>query len=163
MEDSQAVLRRQLLAQLRGEQAHMTFDQAVKDFPMSLINTRPVNVPYTCWHLIEHLRLAQWDILEFVRNPAYVSPEWPVGYWPKPDAQATPAQWEASVAAFHKDMKDVEALAADPDTDLFTPLPHGSGQTTLREILLVADHNAYHIGELCILRQVLNAWPKDHR
>ncbi len=159
--DSQTVIRRQLLAQLRSEQAHMGFNEAVKDFPMSLINTRPPNVPYTCWHLIEHLRLTQWDILDFIRNPGYVEREWPKDYWPDPASQATPAQWEESVAGWRKDMKDLEAIASDPATDLYSPIPHGQGQTIFREILLVADHNAYHVGELGILRQVLNAWPKQ--
>lgn len=157
--DNLAVLRDQLLAQLRGGQAHMGFEEVIAEFPMDLINTRPPHVAYTPWHLLEHIRISQWDILEFVRNPDYVSPDWPIGYWPDPASQATPAQWEQTIAAFRRDMKDVEALAADPATDLFSRIPHGSGQTILREILLVADHNAYHIGELGILRQVIQAWP----
>ena len=156
------VLRDQLLAQLRGGQAHMGFEEAVADFPMAHINTRPPNVTYTFWHLIEHIRITQWDILEFVRNPDHVSPNWPKGYWPDPAQQATPDQWKATVAAFHKDIKDLEALATDPATDLFSPIPHGDGQTILREILLVADHNAYHIGEFGILRQVTQTWPASH-
>lgn len=157
--DNFAVLRAQLLAQLRGGQAHMGFEEVVADFPMELINTRPSHVPYTPWHLVEHIRIAQWDILEFVRNPQHVSPDWPVGYWPNPSSQASPAQWQQTLTDFRRDMKDVEALASDPATDLFGVIPHGTGQTILREILLVADHNTYHIGELAILRQVMQAWP----
>jgi hypothetical protein len=157
--DGEQVLRKQLVALLRGGQAHMGFEEVVADFPMALINTRPPNVPYTPWHLVEHLRITQWDILEFVRNPKHVSPEWPVGYWPDPSSQATPQQWQASLDSFRKDMRDVEALATDSKTDLYSVIPHGQGQTILREIILVGDHNAYHIGELGILRQVMQAWP----
>jgi hypothetical protein len=160
--DSLVVLREQLLALLRGGQAHMGFEEVVADFPMTLINTRPPHVDYTPWHLVEHIRITQWDILEFVRNPRHVSPDWPGGYWPERTSEASPKQWSNTLAAFRKDMRDVEALATDPATDLFRVIPHGSGQTILREILLVADHNAYHIGELGILRQVMQAWPDQH-
>jgi len=156
--NADTVLREQLVALLRGRNAHMTFDDAVKDFPLDKINVQPPNVDYTPWHLIEHLRIAQWDILEFVRNPAHVSPPWPEGYWPKPGTQADAQAWEATVAAFRRDLADIEALAASPDTDLAAPIPHAPDYTILREILLTADHNAYHIGELGILRQVLQAW-----
>ena len=156
--DGLAVLRAQLLAQLRGGQAHMGFEDVVANFPLELINTRPPHVPYTPWHLVEHIRISQWDILEFVRNPDHVSPEWPTGYWPDPASRATPAQWKQTLSAFRQDMRDVEALASDLSIDLFSIIPHGTGQTILREILLVADHNAYHIGELGILRQVMQAW-----
>ncbi|HVO69957.1 MAG TPA: DinB family protein [Aggregatilineaceae bacterium] len=159
--DNEAVLRDQLLALLRGGQAHMGFEAAVADFPMALINVRPPNVTYTPWHVVEHMRIAQWDILEFVRNPGHVSPDWPKGYWPDPESQASPAQWAASLAAFRKDLRDVESLAADPRTDLFSVIPHGSGQTILREIMLVGDHNAYHIGELGLMRQTIQAWPRQ--
>ena len=158
--DNEKILRNQLLSLLRGGQAHMGFDEVVADFPMTLINTRPPHVSYTPWHLVEHLHITQWDILDFIRNPNYEYMDWPKDYWPDPAAQATPQQWGDSLAGFRKDMKDIEALTADPKTDLYGPIPHGSGQTILREILLVADHNAYHIGELGILRQVMQAWPK---
>jgi hypothetical protein len=157
--DNVVVVREQLLALLHGGQAHMGFDEVVTDFPMALINTRPPHVLYTPWHLIEHIRISQWDILEFIRNPHYTSPDWPTGYWPDPGAQANAKQRESTLTAFRNDLHAVEALAADPATDLFSTIPHGSGQTILREILLVADHNAYHIGELGILRQVMQAWP----
>lgn len=160
--DNLAVLREQLVALLRGGNAHMDFEQAVADFPMTLINTRPPHVLYTPWHVVEHMRIAQFDILEFVRNPRYVSPEWPKGYWPDPNAQADPAQWERSLSAFRKDLAEAEMLAADLTTDLFSLIPHGTGQTILREILLIADHNAYHIGELGSMRQILQAWPPGH-
>ncbi|KAB8145067.1 DinB family protein [Chloroflexia bacterium SDU3-3] len=156
--NADTVLREQLVALLRGGNAHMSFDEAVKDFPLDKINALPPNVSYTPWHLIEHLRITQWDILEFVRNPAHVSPPWPEGYWPAPGTQADAQAWEATVAAFRRDLADIEALATSPDTNLTAPIPHAPDYTILREILLAADHNAYHIGELGILRQVMQAW-----
>jgi hypothetical protein len=155
-------LRKQLLDLLRGGGAHMGFDQAVADFPVAHINTRPPNVAYTFWHLLEHIRLAQWDILDYIRNPAYVWPTWPDDYWPAPDAQADPAAWEQTLHQFRDDLKALEAIVENPDTDLTTPLAHAPQHTTLREILLVADHNAYHLGEFAILRQVMGLWPDGH-
>jgi hypothetical protein len=155
------ILRQHLLSLLRGRDAHMSFWDAVADFPDKFINVRPTNVPYTFWHLIEHVRIAQWDILEYVRNPAHVSPPWPEGHWPAPDAQADRKQWNETIRLFDADMQALEAIVRDPATDLYSPIPHGyGGHTILREVLLVADHNAYHTGELGILRQVMNAWPK---
>ncbi len=151
-------LREQLLHLLRGGNAHLTFDEAVADFPPDAMNQRPPNVPYTPWHLLEHLRLAQWDILDFVRNPDYQEMRWPDDYWPAPDAEADTAAWEQTLASFRADLKAVEEIASNPKTDLAATIPHGSGQTVLREILLVADHNAYHIGEFAILRQVMGTW-----
>ena len=155
---SDDVVREQLLALLRGGNAHMTFDEAVAGFPLEHINDYPPHVPYTPWHLLEHLRIAQWDILEFVRNPAHVSPPWPEGYWPPPETRADAQAWAGTLAAFRADLQALEQLVADPATDLYAPLPHAPGYTILREILLVADHNAYHIGELGILRQVMETW-----
>lgn len=153
------VMREQLLALLRGRNAHLSFDQAVADFPGEAINRRPPNVPYTPWHLLEHIRIAQWDILEFVRNPGHVSPDWPEGYWPDPATLANETEWEETLAAFRADLKAIEALVNDPQTDLLAPLPHAPDYTIFREVLLVADHNAYHIGEFAILRQVMDTWP----
>jgi hypothetical protein len=111
--------------------------------------------------LLEHLRITQWDILEYVRDPKHQSPDWPVGYWPAQDAGATEAQWHETIGQFRNDLRDMKAIVADPKTDLYQPIPHGyGGHTILREALLVADHNAYHVGELGILRQVMNAWGK---
>lgn len=152
------VVREQLLFLLDGGNAHMTFDQVVADFPMEAINSRPPKVDYTPWHLLEHIRIAQWDILEFSRNPDHVSPKWPAGYWPNGDAQANEAQWQATINSFRGDLKALQDMARDPATDLYADLPHAPGYTILREILLVADHNAYHIGELAILRQVMGLW-----
>ncbi len=151
-------LREQLLHLLRGGNAHLAFDDAVADFPMEAINRRPPHVPYTPWHLLEHLRITQWDILDFIRNPHYQAIKWPDNYWPAPDTEADAAAWEQTLAAFRADLKAIEAIASDPQTDLAATIPHGDGQTVLREILLVADHNAYHIGEFAILRQVMGTW-----
>jgi hypothetical protein len=153
-------VRQHVLSLLRGGNAHMTFDDAVEDFPETLINAKAPNVEYTFWHLIEHLRITQWDILEYVRNPKHVSPSWPEGYWPARDAQATPADWQDTIQRFRGDLEAMQNIVADPDTDLTAPIPHGyDGHTVLREALLVADHNAYHIGELGVLRQVMKGWP----
>jgi len=152
------VVREQLNHLLRGGNAHMTFDQTVADFPTEAINRQPPNIPYTPWHLIEHLRIAQWDILEFIRNPDHISPDWPVGYWPHPDQKAGWTQWENTIQLFQADLKALQDLVADPNTDLYAPIPHAPTYTIFREIVLVADHNAYHIGELAILRGVMGLW-----
>ena len=159
MTESDSHLREQLRALLQGGQAHMTFDEAVADFPRASMNARAPHMSYTPWHLLEHLRIAQWDILEFIRNPQHVSPPWPEGFWPAADSQADEAAWEQTLASFRADLAALQQTAADPGVDLYAPLPHGSGQNILREILLVADHNAFHLGEFGILRQVMQTWP----
>ena len=153
-----AVVREQLRTLLKGGNAHMTFDEAVAQFPVDRINTRPPHVPYTPWHLLEYIRLSQWDILDFIRNPQYVSGRWPEDYWPPRDAMADQAAWEKTLASFCTDQRALFEMLDDPAVNLYEPIPHGQGQTTLREIQLVADHNAYHIGEFAILRQVMETW-----
>ena len=157
MNDS-SIYREQLVQLLGGRNAHLTFTDAVKSFPVEYINAKPPNVPYTPWHLIEHLRLAQWDILEFVRDPKHVSPKWPEGYWPHPDAEADASDWQGTIDSFDADLRAMEAIAQDQEIDLQAEIPHAPGYTYLREILLVADHNAYHIGEFSILRQIMGTW-----
>jgi len=152
------ILRKQLLQLLSGRNAHFTFEDAVKDFPIEAINQLPPNVSYTPWHLIEHLRIAQWDIFEFMRNPGHVSPKWPEGYWPNPEDMAGEVEWLESLSRFRQDLRAVEAIASDLNIDLQAELPHAPGYTYLREVLLVADHNAYHIGEFAILRQIMGTW-----
>jgi hypothetical protein len=154
-------LREHLLYLLRGGGAHLTFDEAIADLPAALRGVKPAGVPHTPWRLLEHMRIAQWDILEFCRNPRHLSPEFPQGYWPAGDAPSDNGTWERSVAAFRADLEAMCVLVADPATQLFTPLPHGQGQTILREALLVADHNAYHLGQLVIVRRALEAWPAE--
>src|SRR5215207_6287094 len=152
-------LRSHLLSQLNGGNAHMSFEDVVANFPPELFNTNPPNVSYTPWHLIEHMRITQWDILEYIRNPEHISPDWPVGYWPERTATTDAIGWHKTIDQFLTDLQALRNITNDPNTYLFTPIPHGhDGHTVLREILVVVDHNAYHIGELGILRQVMKAW-----
>lgn len=153
------VVREQLLALLRGGNAHMSFEQAIADFPLAAINTNPPNVPYKPWHILEHLRITQWDILEFIRNPNHVSPDWPISYWPDPGQDADQAQWDQTIQSFRSDQGALQEIVADPATDLYGQIPHAPGYTIFREILVVSDHNAYHLGEFAILRQVMGTWP----
>jgi DinB superfamily len=151
-------LRQQLLELLRGGNAHAGFDAAVANFPAQLRGQKPGGAEHSAWQLLEHLRIAQWDILEFSRDAKHVSPKWPDGYWPKKAAPPSAAAWNSSVRRFRADLKAMAKLVADKNRDLFAPLPHGDGQTLLREALLVADHNSYHIGQLILLRRLLGAW-----
>jgi hypothetical protein len=160
--DRDRLLREQLVTLLRGGNAHMDFDEAVADFPEAAINARPPNVEYTFWHLIEHLRLTQDDILVYLMRADYEEREWPKEYWPAPEARATKDDWDASLAAFRRDLEAIVAIVADVGTDLFGTVPSHDEHTVLREVLIVADHNAYHIGELGILRQVAGAWGPRH-
>jgi hypothetical protein len=157
-----AIIRKELLALLSGGNAHMEFNEAVDRFPMAQINRKAPNVPYSPWHLLEHMRIAQWDILEFIRNPEHESPAYPQGYRPHPDRHADAAQWRKTVNNFRKDLKALENLVKNTKADLFGPIPHAKGYTLFREILVVADHNAYHIGEFAMLRQFLDLWPADN-
>ena len=154
-------LRRQLVDLLQKSGAHINFSEAVADLPVKSRGKTTPGVPHTPWQLVEHMRIAQWDILEFCRNPRHVSPTFPDGYWPKSDAPPSPKAWDATIAAFQVDLQSMCDLVADPTIDLFARIPHGDGQTILREALLVADHNAYHLGQLVIVRRALGAWPDD--
>jgi DinB family protein len=151
-------LRQHLLYLLKEGGAHAKFEDVIKDLPRKLRGQKIPNFPHTAWMLLEHMRIAQRDILEFSRNPRHKSPKWPDGYWPKIDAPPSPVAWTKSIATFRKDLKAMESLIRNPETDLYAPLPWGEGQTVLREALLVADHNAYHIGQLVTLRRLLGAW-----
>ncbi len=148
-------LREHLLNLLSGAWAHMEFDQAVMDFPPHLRGTRADRQPYTAWQVLEHMRIAQWDILEFSRNPQHISPDWPAGYWPQTEAPSSNSGWDESVSRFKNDFEAMRKLVSSPDTDLFSRIPHGTGQTILREAMLLADHNAYHLGQLVLLRKLL--------
>lgn len=155
-------LRTQLVQLLRGGDAHMSFSEAVADFPDGMINTRPRNVAYSFWHLLEHLRITQRDILEYVTNASYEERKWPLDYWPAPDTEATPLEWNETIAAFWRDLEKLIAIVSDESTDLFATVPSHDEHTILRELLVVADHNAYHTGELGILRQTEAAWGSGH-
>jgi len=156
--DREQSLRQHLLELLRGGAAHATFDDAVKDLPAKLRGARPAKFPHSPWMLLEHLRLAQWDILEFSRNAKHLSPEWPGGYWPKADGPPIAAAWNKSIHQFRRDLRAMQSLVANRKTDLFARIPWGDGQTTLREVLLLADHNAYHIAQLVDVRRMLGTW-----
>jgi DinB superfamily len=153
-----AALRKHLVDLLRGGNAHADFDRTVGGLPARLRGARTPKLPFTPWRLLEHMRIAQLDILEFSRDAEHVSPDWPKGYWPTGDAPPSARAWEGSVAGFRRDLAAMEALVKNPATDLFARIPHGTGQTILREALLVADHNAYHLGQLLLLRRLLGAW-----
>jgi hypothetical protein len=152
---SDKALREHLVKLLTGSEAHADFDSAVGDWPVQLTGAKVANFPHTAWMLLEHLRLAQWDILEFSRNPNHKSPPWPEGYWPKAEAPANEKEWADSVAEFKRDLKAMERLVSNSKNDLYAKLPWGDGQTLLREALLVADHNAYHLGQLVMLRKCM--------
>ena len=156
--DSDASLRRHLLELLNGGHAHADFDAATRNMPASARGKRPKGAEHSPWEVLEHLRIAQWDILEFSRDPRHKSPNWPGGYWPEKPAPPDAKAWDKSARAFRRDLKAMCDLVADPKTDLHAKIPHGAGQTILREALLAADHNAYHLGELVLLRRMLGAW-----
>ncbi|HEV3162517.1 MAG TPA: DinB family protein [Isosphaeraceae bacterium] len=156
--DHLSALRSHLDKLLGGHDAHLDFDAAVAGLPAALRGAKPAKVPHTPWRLVEHMRIAQWDILEFCRNPGHVSPQFPDGYWPEGDAPTSARAWDQTIAAFHEDLQAMRDLVTDPKTDLFAAIPHGEGQTILREALLVADHNAYHLGQLVIVRRSLGVW-----
>jgi hypothetical protein len=152
------LLREHLVDLLSGGHAHLDFEKAIANLPMTLYAAKCRGLVHTPWRLLEHMRIAQWDILRFCIDPEHVSPSFPDGYWPQGDAPLEAGEWDRSTAAFRTDLKAMIDLVADPRTNLFTPLPHGEGQTILREALLVADHNAYHLGQLVTIRRLLGAW-----
>ena len=156
--DRDASLREHLVKLLTGGQAHADFDTAVAKLPPEHRGAKPPGAPHSPWQLLEHLRIAQRDILEFSRNPGHVSPKWPEGYWTKEDAPPEDGSWERSLEGFRSDLEAFRRLVEDPATDLYAPVPGGTGQTVLREGMLIADHNAYHIGQLVLIRRLLKAW-----
>jgi hypothetical protein len=160
--DEQAPLREQLIALLQGGQAHVTFDEALKSFPAELRGAVPHNLPYSAWQLLEHLRISQRDILNFSAPPTggYHPMRWPQDYWPQLAEPPSAHAWDQSITAIHSDLKHFIAIIENPSADLFKPFRWGDGQNLLREALLIADHNAYHLGELIVLRRLLNAWDK---
>jgi hypothetical protein len=151
-------LRKHLLELLEGGQAHAKFDDVIKNLPASARGKKPAKFPHSPWMLLEHMRLAQWDILEFSRNAKYVPREWPREYWPKTEGPANAAAWSKSIQQFRRDLKAMQKLVANSKTDLFARIPWGDGQTVLREALLLADHNAYHLGQLLDVRRMLGVW-----
>ena len=156
------VLRENLLALLTGEHARISFENVVRDFPMDRINENLPNADYTPWGLLEHIRLAQEDIHDFIKNPDYVYRKWPDDYWPKKSKKATPADWKKTVNGFKKDFKELEEMVKNPKTDLYHAIPWGEGEIFLREIVTVSNHNAFHLGEFAIMRQAMGTWGKNH-
>ena len=151
-------LRRHLVELLTKEHAHAGFDSSVEALPAHLRGVRPEGAQHSPWELLEHLRIAQYDILEFSRNAKYVSPKWPEGYWPPSPEPPNDKAWNRSVEEFRRDLREMVELIENPSTDLHAKIPHGTGQTILREALLIADHNAYHLGQLVTVRRLLGAW-----
>ena len=155
-------LRDQLVHLLAWEDAHVGLNAALAGLPDDLRGRQPAGLPYSPWQLVEHIRRTQHDILEFCRNPAYEEISWPDDYWPADAAPSSAAAWDESIEAYHRDLELLQAVAADPGRDLMARIPHGSGQTYLRELLLVADHTAHHIGQLIVVRRLLGHWPERH-
>ena len=152
-----SALRSQLITAISGRESQIDFDSAVRDFPSALRGAKPAGAPHTAWQLLEHMRIAQNDILEFSRNPDHKSPPWPDGYWPSFDAPPDAKAWDATIKAFQKDARDLDELVQNARQDLFKPFAHGDGQTLLRQALLVATHNSYHLGQFMFLKKMLTA------
>ncbi len=150
-------LRRHLVEALDNSHAHLRFDDVIGRWPLKLRGRKARGAPHTAWQLLEHMRIAQWDILDFCRNPNYVSLEFPEGYWPVSATPPSQSAWTRSVRQLRADLQAMKELVANPATDLHARIPHGEGQTILREALLAADHNAYHLGQLYLLRRLLGA------
>jgi len=148
-------LRSQIVTALSGRESHIDFDSALKDFPVEARSAKPAGAPHSAWELLEHMRIAQHDILEFSRNPKHKSPKWPDEYWPKTEAPPDAKAWDKTVKNFEKDARALDALVSDAQQDLLKPLTHGDGQTLLREALLVATHNSYHLGQIMFLKKML--------
>ena len=156
--DPGSAIRRQLAAILEWKDAHVDFDTAVAGIPVDLRGTRPPGLPYSAWELLEHLRITQHDILDFCRNPDYEEREWPADYWPASPAPSGEAEWDESIRRYRRDRQELQQMATDSAVDLVATIPHGNGQTCLRELLLVADHTSYHVGELVLVRRLLGIW-----
>ena len=152
-------LRKQLVWLLESRDAHVSLDDALRGLPAGLRGKKPAGAAHTPWQILEHIRLAQWDILEFSRDPNHASLPFPDGYWPATEAPPSARDWQKSIAAIHRDLRLMIRLVEDPKTDLFARIPHGDGQTVLREAMLIADHTAYHAGELVTVRRLLGCWP----
>jgi hypothetical protein len=154
------ILREHLVELLEGGHAHAKFDDAVAHFPHESLGIRPKGASHSAWEIVEHMRIAQHDILQFSISAEHVSPGWPEGYWPASAAPERESEWNQSLRSFRKDLTEFLALVQDPKQDLCKKFPWGSGQTLLREAMLIADHNSYHLGELVLVRRLLGAWPK---
>lgn len=158
MPNDQALLKKQLLDFLQNPHTHASLEDAADNFPTALINKEIKDIPYTAWGLLEHIRITQHDMVDFMHNPEYEEISWPAGYWPNPNQPADKKMWVASLAAYKKDFELLKKLIKNPKTDLQAKISWGSGQTMLREVLQIVDHTSYHTGELILLRRMLGAW-----
>jgi DinB superfamily len=156
--EAEQSLRKHLHDLLQGGGAHARLEEVLGDWPPQLRGRKPAGLPYSPWRILEHMRIAQWDILEFSRDSQHASPGFPDGYWPAQDEPPDAAAWDNSVNVFRDELRQMQQLVGDPSVDLFAKIPHGQGQTILREALVVADHNAYHLGQLVVLRRLLGIW-----
>jgi len=158
VKDPDVVMREQLVELLQGKGAHLSFEDAIAGLPAKMRGVKPPGMPHTIWRLVEHMRIAQWDILEFSKDGRHKSPKWPDGYWPDGDAPQNAKQWNDTIKQFKADLKEMIRMVKDNKVDLLAPIPGGQGQTVFREAMLVADHNSYHIGQIVMLRRVLGVW-----
>jgi hypothetical protein len=158
--NTEKLFRQELVNYLKKPHTHMSLSDAVKDFPTKLINENPPGVPYSFWELLEHIRISQWDMIDFIQNANYKEMEWPKDYWPSKETKATKEMWDGSLEKFNNDLEILEKIIDNPENELLVPIKHGKGQTIFREILQIIDHNSYHIGELIIMRRNLNTWGK---
>ncbi len=150
-----------LVDALKGKGAHLDFDGAVRDFPERLMNEKPAHVPYTFWHQLEHIRIAQWDMFRYIVDPKHVSPDWPKGYWPAQDAKTDRAGWDRTIAQYHADLRSLVEAVSDPKVNLLAPVKHMNNRSVLRSGFIVVDHTAYHLGEFVMARQILGEWKSE--
>lgn len=155
---NEAKIRSNLIEALEGENARIGFNEAVKDLPLKALNMKTANVPYTLWDMVEHMRVTQWDIVQYIKYPEYVSPEWPQEYWPRMSELATLDKWEHSVSSFNKDLDELEALINDRNIDIFAPVVYMNDDSIFQKALLAINHTAYHLGEFILCRQALGFW-----
>ena len=161
MKDGDKVMREQLVELLQGKSAHLSFDDAIAGLPPKMRGAKPEGTPHTVWRLVEHMRIAQRDILEFSKDGRHKSPKWPDGYWPEGNAPRDAGQWNQTVKQFRADLKEMMRMVKDKKVDLLAPIPGGQGQTVFREAMLVADHNSYHVAQIVMVRRMLGVWEGD--
>lgn len=154
------LLREAITNYLENPHTHKTLEEIVKDFPEKLINTVPDGVPYSFWQMLEHIRVSQFDMVDFIQNPNYKEMKWPEDYWPGKNEMATKQIWDNAVKQYSEDLKTLQKIVNDPESDLFAPIKHGNGQTIFREILQIIDHASYHIGEFVVMARIAKAWDK---
>ena len=158
--DTNQSLRKELIEYLENERTHIDFSKAMRDLPEKLINKKPKGLPYTFWGLLEHTRIAQHDMIEFIQTAEHEKLDWPKDYWPSPKSKATKLMWKQSLAAVAKDLEMLKRVINDPAVDLFAPIPWGQGQTVFREIIQIIDHASHHLGQLVLMRRLEGAWTK---